>query len=159
MRRALHVAWLCLAAIGVGAAGVAAQQPVAGQPELKVGDQAPDAVRPIFPAQELLRIACGHWRRRLLGASAGDDISDPLVHLPLVSPALRQVASDNEHRCVGRQARTVAGKHHLKRNRHTLFCLKLLRCGERSAVKIVTQNKLRASIHETTPQQRRVCPA
>jgi peroxiredoxin Q/BCP len=42
MRRALHVASLCLAAIGVVAAGVAAQQPVAGQPELKVGDQAPD---------------------------------------------------------------------------------------------------------------------
>ena len=33
--------------------------------------------------------ADGHSRRRPLGASAGDEISDQLTHLPLVSPTLR----------------------------------------------------------------------
>jgi len=43
VRRAIRVTWLCLAAVGALAAGAAAQLPaVAGQPELKVGDPAPD---------------------------------------------------------------------------------------------------------------------
>lgn len=43
MRRAIRVASLCLAAVGALVAGAAAQLPSApGQPELKVGDQAPD---------------------------------------------------------------------------------------------------------------------
>lgn len=37
---------LYLAALGVLTAGVVAQQPVAGQPELKVGDLAPDFTLP-----------------------------------------------------------------------------------------------------------------
>ena len=46
MRRVYRVASLCLAAAGVVVAGVAAQQPVAGQPELKAGDRAPDFTLP-----------------------------------------------------------------------------------------------------------------
>lgn len=42
MRRAIRVVSLCLAAVGLVTAGAVAQQPVAGQPELKVGDPAPD---------------------------------------------------------------------------------------------------------------------
>jgi peroxiredoxin Q/BCP len=41
MKKAWRALTLCLA-IGALAAGVAAQQPAAGLPELKVGDQAPD---------------------------------------------------------------------------------------------------------------------
>ena len=42
MRQAFRVFTLCLAAASVTALGGVAQQPIAGQPELKVGDQAPD---------------------------------------------------------------------------------------------------------------------
>ena len=42
MRQPFRVLSLCLAALGVMAGAAAAQQPVAGQPELKIGDPAPD---------------------------------------------------------------------------------------------------------------------
>ena len=42
MKRWVHVHVLALAAVGLLSSGVAAQQPAAAQPELKVGDQAPD---------------------------------------------------------------------------------------------------------------------
>ena len=43
MRRAIRVTSLCLVAVGALARGAAAQLPaVPGQPELKVGDPAPD---------------------------------------------------------------------------------------------------------------------
>ena len=42
MRRWLYVLPAWLAAAGVLAVGAVAQQPVAGQPELKAGDPAPD---------------------------------------------------------------------------------------------------------------------
>jgi peroxiredoxin len=41
MRRLFCARVLSVAALGVLASGAAAQQPVAGQPELKVGDTAP----------------------------------------------------------------------------------------------------------------------
>ena len=46
MRQVCRMVSLCLAAVGVLTAGVVAQQAVAGQPELKVGDQAPDFTLP-----------------------------------------------------------------------------------------------------------------
>ena len=46
MRQVCRMMTLCLAAFGVFTAGVVAQQAVAGQPELKVGDQAPDFTLP-----------------------------------------------------------------------------------------------------------------
>ncbi len=46
------------------------------------------SVCPVFPAQVSLRNSNGCSRNRLLGASVGDEISDPLTHLPLVSPTL-----------------------------------------------------------------------
>ena len=41
MREPFRVLTLCLAAVGAMAGGAAAQQSIAGQPELKVGDLAP----------------------------------------------------------------------------------------------------------------------
>ena len=46
MRQVCRMLTLCLAAVGILTAGVVAQQPVAGQPELKVGDPAPDFTLP-----------------------------------------------------------------------------------------------------------------
>jgi peroxiredoxin len=46
MRQVCRMLTLCLAAVGVLTAGVVAQQSVAGQPELKVGDPAPDFTLP-----------------------------------------------------------------------------------------------------------------
>jgi peroxiredoxin len=46
MRNVFRMLTPCLAALGVLTAGVVAQQPVAGQPELKVGDVAPDFTLP-----------------------------------------------------------------------------------------------------------------
>lgn len=42
MRRMFRILSLCVAAAGVMTAGASAQQPAAGQPELKIGDTAPD---------------------------------------------------------------------------------------------------------------------
>jgi hypothetical protein len=42
----------------------------------------------VFPARILLRNANGCSCSRLLGALTGGEISDPLTHLPLVSPTL-----------------------------------------------------------------------
>ena len=42
MRRVFRVLSLCVAAAGFMTAGASAQQPAAGQPELKIGDPAPD---------------------------------------------------------------------------------------------------------------------
>ena len=46
MRKVCGMLTLCFAAVGVLIAGVVAQQPIAGQPELKVGDPAPDFTLP-----------------------------------------------------------------------------------------------------------------
>jgi peroxiredoxin Q/BCP len=46
MRQVCRVLTLCFAAVGVLTTGVVAQQSVAGQPELKVGDPAPDFTLP-----------------------------------------------------------------------------------------------------------------
>lgn len=51
MRRWLSVLSTSLAAAGVLAVGAAAQQPVAGQPELKAGDLAPDFTLPASDGQ------------------------------------------------------------------------------------------------------------
>src|ERR1019366_6597790 len=54
----------------------------------RVVDDDVSSVCPLFPAQVSLRNSNGRSCGRLLGASAGDEISDPLTHLPLVSPTL-----------------------------------------------------------------------
>src|SRR3984957_6377327 len=46
------------------------------------------SVCPVFSAQVSLGNSNGCSRNRLLGAFAGDEIFDPLTHLPLVSPTL-----------------------------------------------------------------------
>ena len=51
MRQVCRMMTLCLAAVGVLTAGVVAQQAAAGQPELKVGDQAPDFTLPASDGQ------------------------------------------------------------------------------------------------------------
>lgn len=51
MRRWLRVLSVSLAATGVLSVGVVAQQPVPGQPELKVGDPAPDFTLPASDGQ------------------------------------------------------------------------------------------------------------
>jgi peroxiredoxin Q/BCP len=51
MKQTQRLLFLCLVVVGLVSAGPAAQQPVAGQPELKVGDQAPDFTLPASDGQ------------------------------------------------------------------------------------------------------------
>jgi hypothetical protein len=61
----------------------------AGAVDHNARERAIGAVRRIFLAPESMMNADGHSCRRLLGAPAGDEISDQLTHLPLDCPTLR----------------------------------------------------------------------